>query len=416
MKETPASIHKSALFALVIVIRGSRRGALHYIFSLILLNICPKCGTYSFFTVFYHRPGGSSMKSTLLLSFLLSSIGACQAMQSAAESNLQSIQLGNSTLLNTYEGGYKIYLNESNDEAINTIIWDGLTAYNKEQLGEAICENFMITATSTTGQIIAGVAGAIGTNKNIGNICRLYYLWVDEQYRNRGLGTQLMHQAMTYIRSKNALSIDIETYEFQNQASQLFKKLGFITITTTPSPYTDNYLNTRYTMRKSLNIDDSCDSGKCLSGTLHNDYQFKLEESWSEPTRSTMENKLKSYNEQKSGMQPDNHYTIFITSDSDEIIAGAVGRIRSYNNENICELDDLWVNKKYRQQSFGTKIINELTKYAKGKKCMLIELGTGQWQAKGFYEKSGFTAIAIIPNQENCKNIEWYIMRKVLIS
>ena len=356
------------------------------------------------------------MKSTLLLSFLLSSIGACHAMQSAAESNLQSIQLGNSTLLNTYEGGYKIYLNESNDEAINTIIWDGLTAYNKEQLGEAICENFMITATSTTGQIIAGVAGAIGTNKNIGNICRLYYLWVDEQYRNRGLGTQLMHQAMTYIRSKNALSIDIETYEFQNQASQLFKKLGFITITTTPSPYTDNYLNTRYTMRKSLNIDDSCDSGKCLSGTLHNDYQFKLEESWSEPTRSTMENKLKSYNEQKSGMQPDNHYTIFITSDSDEIIAGAVGRIRSYNNENICELDDLWVNKKYRQQSFGTKIINELTKYAKGKKCMLIELGTGQWQAKGFYEKSGFTAIAIIPNQENCKNIEWYIMRKALIS
>lgn len=59
--------------------------------------------------------------------------------------------------------------------------------------------------------------------------------------------------------------------------------------------------------------------------------------------------------------------------------------------------------------------MNELVQYAQNKKCQLIQLETFEWQARGFYEKLGFTTVATVPNIENCHGREQYYMRKILL-
>ena len=349
------------------------------------------------------------MKSTFLLYFLLLSFGACHAMQSAAESNLQSAQLGNSTLLNTYEGGYKAYLNESEDTNIDTVIRQGLLAYNILKDGEDVYDHCTVTITSELGEVIAGATSDICKNEHIIDTCLLHTVWVHEDHRHRGLGTKVMHQLTQYVKSKGCKIIQVEAHEYQDHAKDFFEKLGFQTVATVPNPETLTGFEI-YIMRKSLNDNDSFAANAPIDNA--HDYRAHIETSWSETKSQTIADNLDAYYVSHAHIITDDPYTIFLVSDTGEIIAGAIGHIHKHDSGNTSNTVHIfWVDEKHRNHKLGTKLMLEVIRYAQNKGCQFIQLDTFEWQARGFYEKLGFTVVATIPNIENCHGGEHYYMR-----
>lgn len=72
------------------------------------------------------------------------------------------------------------------------------------------------------------------------------------------------------------------------------------------------------------------------------------------------------------------------------------GGITMCKRMNWLDLDVLFVKEEHRNMKIGTELINEILKYCREEKIDGIHLYTLDFQAKGFYEKMGFTCIAKI--------------------
>jgi N-acetylglutamate synthase-like GNAT family acetyltransferase len=58
-----------------------------------------------------------------------------------------------------------------------------------------------------------------------GGICELRQVWVHDAWRGRGLGEELMHQAVDEARRRGCAHVFLTTYDFQ--APVFYERLGF---------------------------------------------------------------------------------------------------------------------------------------------------------------------------------------------
>ncbi|HLJ31525.1 MAG TPA: GNAT family N-acetyltransferase [Candidatus Babeliales bacterium] len=108
---------------------------------------------------------------------------------------------------------------------------------------------YTIFITSIEGKIIGGAIGSILEYKNSGKSCKTSTVWVDEQYRNNGLGTKIINEVITYAINKQCKNIHLETYEWQ--AKPFYEKRGFNVVATAPNVQKMRNLE-QYYMRKDL--------------------------------------------------------------------------------------------------------------------------------------------------------------------
>ena len=103
----------------------------------------------------------------------------------------------------------------------------------------------------------------------------------------------------------------------------------------------------------------------------------------------------------------DKHYYNFVALNNEEIIGGAIG----YDSYGWYFLDELWISEKYRKIGIGTKIINEIEKYAKENNLLGVRTESWSFQAKGFYEKMGYKVYATF---EDCPpgTIDYFLRKK----
>ena len=81
----------------------------------------------------------------------------------------------------------------------------------------------------------------------------------------------------------------------------------------------------------------------------------------------------------------DTNYCNFAVYDSGKVIGGAVG----YIAWKWYFLDKLWIEEEHRKSGIGTKIINEIEKYAIENNLLGVRMETWSFQAREFYEKMG---------------------------
>lgn len=338
-------------------------------------------------------------------------------------------QLDDCKLLNTYHNGHKLYLNESNNSEINVHIRNGLEDYNQSKTGTDYYDHCTIAIVSSSGAVIAGAVAVICTSEMLGNIGMLQNMWVDESYRNQGLGTKIIHALVDYAQSKDCFLIQVEAWEAQGYAKNFFEKLGFAVVATIPNPATV-YGREGYVMRKAcsrvqdqllddVDVDltaiDIADIVDVDADVVGNGYQLIMQESWSQEYSKIIEDKLDAYNGSCMGVIVDDSYTLFVTSPSGEIMAGVIGHLPEFHAlGKCCMVNTVWVSEQYRNQGWGTVIMRELVRYAVKKQCFFMQLETYEWQAKGFYEKCGFTPVATVRNSDGCRGMEQYYMRKFL--
>lgn len=77
----------------------------------------------------------------------------------------------------------------------------------------------------------------------------------------------------------------------------------------------------------------------------------------------------------------------FIVFDGGEPVGGAVGFVEY----NWYFLDLLWLSKSCRGKNIGTDIIKTIEKFAKDKNLTGVRMETWDFQARGFYEKLGYS-------------------------
>ena len=79
-----------------------------------------------------------------------------------------------------------------------------------------------------------------------------------------------------------------------------------------------------------------------------------------------------------------------------EIVAGLNSILYCWN---CLYIDVLWVKEEFREEGYGSILLNEVEKISKEKGCKLVHLDTFDFQAKDFYLKNGYEIFGVL---EDC--------------
>lgn len=116
---------------------------------------------------------------------------------------------------------------------------------------------------------------------------------------------------------------------------------------------------------------------------------------------------LKRFNESIIGAFETKPFYIYIMN-KDELIGGIKGDIFG----SLCRVLTVWVHENHRKRHYGFQLFAKLECLAHENKCKHIQVQTAEFQARGFYEKLGFTVIAEL--SESFMGYSLYIMKKSL--
>jgi ribosomal protein S18 acetylase RimI-like enzyme len=100
------------------------------------------------------------------------------------------------------------------------IVSQKLDSYNSKKIGHFNWRDLDIEAVNSKGKLIGGLIS--GT---YWGWLFVKMLWVDEKYRNKDIGTQLIHKAVVIARKRGCKYVHLDTFNFQ--APGFYRKLGF---------------------------------------------------------------------------------------------------------------------------------------------------------------------------------------------
>jgi GNAT superfamily N-acetyltransferase len=261
-----------------------------------------------------------------------------------------------------------------------------------EELRKQIYEGFSRHAIEMTGHdekfdAVAFVAmedtmlaGAIVVER-FWDALHVKYVYVDDRYRNQGIGTRLMQRAIGYGLEQNCPFAFVETMSFQ--ALDFYQKMGFILDFTRPGYAHDtsfHYLSKTLVPPIDCHIRSLREQDIAILGDLY----FP----WS--TREETVAKWTGYlNEQQKEARM-------------ACIVEQHGKIVGYGNllpsseyphfkqNRIPEINDVWVFEENRKKGIATALIAHLEQLAKQKGYTTIGIGVGLYQDYGTAQKLYF--------------------------
>ena len=111
-------------------------------------------------------------------------------------------------------------------------IGDLIRSYNRSNREAAESEPLNIYVEDEHGQLLAGLVA-----ETFGNWLEIEYLFVKEEFRGQGIGSQLLQQAESEAKKRNCRFAFVNTYQFQ--APAFYQKYGYKEVFTMKDyPYT----------------------------------------------------------------------------------------------------------------------------------------------------------------------------------
>ena len=112
------------------------------------------------------------------------------------------------------------------------IIGDLIRSYNRSKREVAESESLNLYVEDDSGELMAGLVA-----ETFGNWLEIEYLFVKEDLRGQGIGSQLLQQAESEAKKRNCRYVFVNTYQFQ--APAFYKKQGYKKVFTLKDyPYT----------------------------------------------------------------------------------------------------------------------------------------------------------------------------------
>ena len=109
---------------------------------------------------------------------------------------------------------------ENTESLKSQIIGDLIRSYNRSKREVAESEPLNLYVEDEHGEIMAGLVA-----KTFGNWLEIEYLFVKEDLRGQGIGSQLLHQAESEAKMRNCRFAFVNTYQFQ--APAFYQKQGY---------------------------------------------------------------------------------------------------------------------------------------------------------------------------------------------
>ena len=111
-------------------------------------------------------------------------------------------------------------------------IGDLIRSYNRSKREAADSEPLNLYVENDHGQLMAGLVA-----ETFGNWLEIEYLFVKEDLRGQGIGSQLLQQAESEAKKRNCRFAFVNTYQFQ--APAFYQKYGYKEVFTMKDyPYT----------------------------------------------------------------------------------------------------------------------------------------------------------------------------------
>ena len=102
---------------------------------------------------------------------------------------------------------------ENTESQKSRIIGDLIRSYNRSKREVAESEPLNLYVEDEHGEIMAGLVA-----ETFGNWLEIEYLFVKEDLRGQGIGSQLLHQAESEAKNRNCRYVFVNTYQFQAPA------------------------------------------------------------------------------------------------------------------------------------------------------------------------------------------------------
>ena len=109
---------------------------------------------------------------------------------------------------------------ENTESQKSQIIADLIRSYNRSKREVAASEPLNLYVEDEHGEIMAGLVA-----ETFGNWLEIEYLFVKEDLRGQGIGSQLLHQAESEAKMRNCRFAFVNTYQFQ--APAFYQKQGY---------------------------------------------------------------------------------------------------------------------------------------------------------------------------------------------
>ena len=111
-------------------------------------------------------------------------------------------------------------------------IGDLIRSYNRSKREKAESEPLNLYVEDDKGELMAGLVA-----ETFGNWLEIEYLFVKEELRGQGIGSQLLQQAESEAKKRNCRFAFVNTYQFQ--APAFYQKYGYKEVFTMKDyPYT----------------------------------------------------------------------------------------------------------------------------------------------------------------------------------
>ena len=121
---------------------------------------------------------------------------------------------------------------ENTESQKSQIIGDLIRSYNRSKREAAESEPLNLYVEDDSSQLMAGLVA-----ETFGNWLEIEYLFVKEDLRGQGIGSQLLHQAESEAKKRNCRFAFVNTYQFQ--APAFYQKYGYKEVFTMKDyPYT----------------------------------------------------------------------------------------------------------------------------------------------------------------------------------
>ena len=112
------------------------------------------------------------------------------------------------------------------------VIRDLIRSYNRSKREAAESEPLNLYVEDDSGELMAGLVA-----ETFGNWLEIEYLFVKEDLRGQGVGSQLLHLAESEAKMRNCRYVFVNTYQFQ--APAFYQKQGYKEVFTLKDyPYT----------------------------------------------------------------------------------------------------------------------------------------------------------------------------------
>lgn len=109
---------------------------------------------------------------------------------------------------------------EEMEKPVWEIIGGGINDYNTQQAGEDHAKNLCFVVKTAEDEIVGGVIGT-----TYWDWFSVELMWIREDLRGLGYGTQLLSLAEKQARERGAKQVILDTFSFQ--APEFYKKFGY---------------------------------------------------------------------------------------------------------------------------------------------------------------------------------------------